>query len=176
MTIDWLPIFGIEPTLRKESQLGLYLLSTLSSESNWHWTLSQFFVGAPKCTLLVFALVANALPTLKRDRDQYEKVILLYLLGTLQLPSSLFLIITSSRSPLPWLEGRWRILSKLDWRISNPCSRSTQSCQCLAQANPHWDPSWPLSLGSPWEASEHSKDLPKPLADITSKLLSGLST
>ena len=35
-------------------------------------------------------------PNTKRDRDQYEKVIVLYLLEPLQLPSSLFWSITSS--------------------------------------------------------------------------------
>ena len=93
--------------LMKRIAIGIVLgvvLALVFPKATGIGLLGEFFVGGLRAIapLLVFALVANALSQHQKGTEtNMKKVIVLYLQEPLQLPSSLFWSITSSRSPLP---------------------------------------------------------------------------
>ena len=134
-------------------------------------------MGAP-CdrTLLVFALVANALSQHpKRDRDQYEKghrplsprtfaAAFVAVLVNYIFPITITLTGKAAEGSSP--NGIGEVISNLLLKIvDNPVN-------ALQQANYIGILSWATVFGIAMrEASEHSKDLLQTLADITSKIV-----
>ena len=131
-------------------------------------------------TLLVFALVANALSTPKGPETNMKKVIVLYLLGTFA--AAFVAVLVNYIFPIhhypDWKAAEGSSPNGIGEVISNLLLKIVDNpVNALQQTNYIGILSWATVFGIAMrEASEHSKDLLQTLADITSKLLSGLST
>ena len=140
--------------------------------------LGDLFVGGLKAIapILVFALVANALSQHQKGQNTNMKtVIFLYLLGTFAaalvavLASFLLpvqITLTSANTEVVAPDGIGQVLSNLLLKlVDNPLN-------AIVEANYIGILSWAVIFGLAMrEASKHSKELLKTMADVTSKIV-----
>lgn len=140
--------------------------------------LGDLFVGGLKAIapILVFALVANALSQHQKGQNTNMKtVIFLYLLGTFAaalvavLASFLLpvqITLTSANTEVAAPDGIGQVLSNLLLKlVDNPLN-------AIVEANYIGILSWTVIFGLAMrEASKHSKELLKTMADVTSKIV-----
>ena len=140
--------------------------------------LGDLFVGGLKAIapILVFALVANALSQHQKGQNTNMKtVIFLYLLGTFAaalvavLASFLLpvqITLTSANTEVAAPDGIGQVLSNLLLKlVDNPLN-------AIVEANYIGILSWAVVFGLAMrEASKHSKELLKTMADVTSKIV-----
>lgn len=140
--------------------------------------LGELFVGGLKAIapILVFALVANALSQHQKGQNTNMKtVIFLYLLGTFAaalvavLASFLLpvqITLTSANTEVAAPDGIGQVLSNLLLKlVDNPLN-------AIVEANYIGILSWAVVFGLAMrEASKHSKELLKTMADVTSKIV-----
>ena len=154
------------------------LLALIFPQASAISLLGQIFVGGLKAIapLLVFALVANALSQhQKGQKSNMKTVIILYLIRTFAaalvavLANYIFPVtieLTAASSEVSPPEGIGQVLSNLLLNlVDNPIN-------ALIKANYIGILSWAVVFGVAMrEASQHSKELLKTLADITSKIV-----
>ncbi len=140
--------------------------------------LGDLFVGGLKAIapILVFALVANALSQHQKGQNTNMKtVIFLYLLGTFAaalvavLASFLLpvqITLTSANTEVAAPDGIGQVLSNLLLKlVDNPLN-------AIVEANYIGILSWAVIFGLAMrEASQHSKELLRTMADVTSKIV-----
>ena len=140
--------------------------------------LGELFVGGLKAIapILVFALVANALSQHQKGQNTNMKtVIFLYLLGTFAaalvavLASFLLpvqITLTSANTEVAAPDGIGQVLSNLLLKlVDNPLN-------AIVEANYIGILSWAVVVGVAMrEASKHSKEMLKTMADVTSKIV-----
>lgn len=154
------------------------LLALIFPQASAISLLDQIFVGGLKAIapLLVFTLVANALSQhQKEQKSNMKTVIILYLIGTFAaalvavLANYIFPVtieLTAASSEVRPPEGIGQVLSNLLLNlVDNPIN-------ALSKANYIGILSWAVIFGvAIGEASQHSKELLRTLADITSKIV-----
>ena len=171
----------IKASLIKRILIGMILGATLGMlfpNLTGIGLLGDLFVGGLKAIapILVFALVANALSQHQKGQNTNMKtVIFLYLLGTFAaalvavLASFLLpvqITLTSANTEVAAPDGIGQVLSNLLLKlVDNPLN-------AIVEANYIGILSWAVVFGLAMrEASKHSKELLKTMADVTSKIV-----